>query len=185
MKKIISRSILCATLLMGSIFATSCDSETIAAIIAQLLNTGTTYTFSGTGNAASLIGTGTNTDGSYNYASDGTGTVQTNIQVSVASSGSTATMVIPSFKCGSFTMSQVTFSNLVLSTNGNYNTLSVGESSSADGSITYNSQTYDVCNLYIECKLNDSEIIISSMSIYFGDEKYVINLPFSGKVVTQ
>ena len=193
MKKFFARTLIC-TMLFGAGFGfTSCDGETIAAIIEQavsLLQQGTPYTFNGSGTATSLLGPA---DDNGTYQSDTT-IVLNNLtsQVSVNSTSTAATLAIAGFTCGSLQMEEVTFSNLELGTSsdGKSNTLTVGDNSSATGSVTYNGQSYDVTNLFIECTLNDQNISITQMSIYFGNESNydicVMNITYEGKIqVTQ
>ena len=193
MKKFFARTLIC-TMLFGAGFGfTSCDSETIAAIIEQavsLLQQGTPYTFNGKCTATSLLGPA---DDNGTYQSDTT-IVLNNLtsQVSVNSTSTAATLAIAGFTCGSLQMEEVTFSNLELGTSsdGKSNTLTVGDNSSATGSVTYNGKSYDVTNLFIECTLNDQNINITQMSIYFGNESNydicVMNITYEGKIqVTQ
>ena len=193
MKKFFARTLIC-TMLFGAGFGfTSCDGETIAAIIEQavsLLQQGTPYTFNGKGTATSLLGPA---DDNGTYQSDTT-IVLNNLtsQVSVNSTSTAATLAIAGFTCGSLQMEEVTFSNLELGTSsdGKSNTLTVGDNSSATGSVTYNGKSYDVTNLFIECTLNDQNINITQMSIYFGNESNydicVMNITYEGKIqVTQ
>ncbi len=193
MKKFFARTLIC-TMLFGAGFGfTSCDGETIAALIEQavsLLQQGTPYTFSGNGMATSLLGPA---DDNGTYQSDASVTLTgLTSQVTVNSTSTAATLTIAGFTCGSLQMEDVTFSNLVLGTSsdGKSNTLAVGDNSSATGSVTYNGQSYDVTNLFIECTLNDQKINITQMSIYFGNESNydicVMNITYEGKIqVTQ
>lgn len=186
MKKLFSRALICASLLTGSFSLSSCDSDTIAEIIntaLQLLQTGTTYTYTGTGNAESLISNGTS------YTSDKKVSGSFNVTVNVDNSGTTATLTIPAFTCGSLSMTECTFGSLILGTKDNKNVLSIDENNTTiAGQISYNGQTYDVSNLYIECTLDDSQIAIGSMSIYFGEPNgsnypVVMNFSYTGKIV--
>ena len=93
MKKFFARTVIC-TMLFGAGFGfTSCDGETIAAIIEQavsLLQQGTPYTFNGSGTATSLLGPA---DDNGTYQSDTT-IVLNNLtsQVSVNSTSTAATL---------------------------------------------------------------------------------------------
>lgn len=185
MKKLFSRALICVSLMVGTLSICSCDSETIAAILMQLLETGTSYTYTGTGNAESLIANG----GSFSRDKKISGNF--NVTVKVASTGTSADLTIPAFTCGSLSMSECTFSSLALGTQNDHNVLSTDENNTTIlGTVTYNGQTVDVSNLYIECTLDDSQINIKLMSIYFGEPNeagnypYAMNFSYSGKVVT-
>lgn len=189
MKKFFARTLIC-TMLFGAGFGfTSCDSETIAAIIEQavsLLQQGTPYTFNGSGTATSLLGP-VNAEGLYSATDETVILNDLTCKVTVNSNSTAATLEIPGFKCGKLEMSNVTFSDLTLGTNGNTNTLSEDlENTRILGSVKYDNQPYDVSGLIVKCTLNDSEIHITQMSIHFGDGDCAINLIYEGKIqVTQ
>ncbi len=151
--------------------------------VTSLLQQDTSYAFIGNGTATSLLGPA---DANGTYQSDKTIELKNlTSQVTVNSTSTAATLTIAGFACGRLQMEEVTFSNLVLCTNfdGKSNTLAVGDHSSATGSVTYNGQSYDIFNLYIECTLNEQNISIKQMSIYFGyDDICVMNITYEGKI---
>ncbi|GEM_PF-4388261 len=184
MKKTIKRIALCFAIGSMGLTMGSCDGDDITnilSIVQQLINmnAGTNYVYSGTGSSQSLVKSGEE------YQIDGNDSIAAQCQVSVSSNGATANLVLPAITCGNFQMSQVTFNSLALSVKDNLNYLSTGDNTTANGTLTYNGKTYDVSNLYIVCSLNDAQIAISEMSIYFGDDQYALNLTFNGKIVSQ
>lgn len=82
-------------------------------------------------------------------------------------------------------ISAITLSNLQMISTEAATTLSVGDGSYIDGTITANGQTLEASNLYITAASATSGIITLEMTIYFGDNAQAVNYKYSGKVVQQ
>jgi len=178
MKKLFRKALLFVSIISMGAFSVSCDSKTISAIFNNLIKLqGTTYTYSGNGTVQELI---LQSDGeSYQYGnatpSKFTGSVVLTVNNTLAE------LTIPSMTVNGASMSQVKFYNLAMQSTNNATKLDVGDSTSADGTLTVDGTTYSVSNVYIETAVTSQSIAITILSIYFGDNnEYAINITYTG-----
>lgn len=195
MRKIFRKAILSLCILsMGLVFANcstlgnfgkNIDSNTLTQIITALVTDlvgqkGTVYTFSGSGTAQQLV---MRSDGQYNSASDAT---NYKANMKVTTNNTFANLEIPAIKLKGCKMSIVTFYNLSMTTATNSTSLTVGDNTTADGTITIDGATYSVSNVYMETTVTNQKLTITMMSIYFGENnQYVMNLTYTGNGVTE
>ncbi len=195
MRKIFRKAILSLCILsMGLVFANcstlgnfgkNIDSNTLTQIITALVTDlvgqkGTVYTFSGSGTAQQLV---MRSDGQYNSAGDAT---NYKANMKVTTNNTFANLEIPAIKLKGCKMSIVTFYNLSMTTATNSTSLTVGDNTTADGTITIDGATYSVSNVYMETTVTNQKLTITMMSIYFGENnQYVMNLTYTGNGVTE
>ena len=187
MKRIFESVALCLAIAGAGLTTVSCDSDTITQILTEvlgnLLNTGETYSYSGSATLECLEGTYE----PMNYKSVAKGTAK--LQVNLTSSN-TGTLTIQGFNLDKASMSSITISGLVMTTNNNQSqtTLALGENSAfgQNDSFTYNGKTYPASNLYIEEATATSEQLKLKMTIYFGEGMTdAVNLIYSGQAVSE
>ena len=187
---------LCLFVAGTAMTTTSCSSDNggIAQILGTLLTNllgqqGTVYNFTGNGTMQVLK----------NTAAAGTDPVWTKVTESLTFQGTlpltvnntAATLQIPALNLGGNQMSQVTFSQLVLTAHSSgqtvdYTKIDTGTSSTATGTLTVNGTAYNVSNLYIDAKATNETMTVKGMSIYFGDNfEYVVNVVFTGTAAAQ
>ncbi len=201
MKKTFKTVVLALAVLCSGGVMTSCDSDAIAevlnTIIGNLVNTGQTYTYQGSATTQTLRNTSTTSTASWSYlnstsANDGTIAISS-MQVSLESSGATATLTIPTYTDGKATLNKIQIYNLVMTANsdGSATTLSISDDSTIDGSITVNGKAYSASNLYIDRATATSGAIDLKICIYFDSTdnpgKYIFatNLEYAGTAVTE
>ena len=166
-------------------FGKNIDSNTLTQIITALVTDlvgqkGTVYTFSGSGTAQQLV---MRSDGQYNSAGDAT---NYKANMKVTTNNTFANLEIPAIKLKGCKMSIVTFYNLSMTTATNNTSLTVGDNTTADGTITIDGATYSVSNVYMETTVTNQKLTITMMSIYFGESnQYVMNLTYTGNGLTE
>ena len=186
MRKIFRKAILSLCILSMGLVNVSCDSETITELITILITNlvgqqGTTYTFTGSGTAQELI---MQSDGQYQYGNATPSKFNGTFSVTV--NNTVANMTVPGMTVNGATMSAINFNDLSMAATSNNTTLDVGESTSAEGSLTVNGTTYDVSSVYMKTTVTSQKLTISEMSIYFGEKgEFAMNLTFAGNGVTQ
>lgn len=193
MKKIFKKCIVCLSILTMGLTSVSCDSDAITEILATLITNlltqqpGTTYTFSGQGTnqllkADSSVNTG--------YVAGGKeSTFKCNMTLTIATDN-TCTLTIPAMTIdGGASMSEVTFSNLVMTAATSSTKIDTGDSSTGLGTLTVNGQSYELSNVYMETSsgATNEKLSIATISIYFGENaEYVVNLTnYNGTAVTE
>ena len=195
MKKTFTRVIMALGILCSGAVVTSCDEDTITQIIniiGNLINTGQTYTYTGTATSLALDGSTTAQGWMGDYI-NGNKPNTYNMQVALKS-GNTGEITIPAYTDGKVTVNGITISNLVLSASQDqsYTEISLDESGNSriDGSITYNGVTYTTANLYIANAQATSAQIVLEMTIYFQGEEdgddysKAINFTYKGQTET-
>lgn len=186
MRKFFRKAILSVCILSMGLVNVSCDSDTITELITILITNlvgqqGTTYTFSGSGTAQELI---MQSDGQYQYGNATPAKFSGNFSVTV--NNTLANMTVPGMTVNGATISAINFYNLSMTATSNNTTLDVGDSTSAEGSLTVNGTTYEVSNVYMETTVTNQKLTITIMSIYFGESnQYVMNLTYLGNGVTE
>ncbi len=182
-----------AILCMGGV-TTSCDSESLTqvltTILGNLFNTGETYTFTGTGTSQAL--TGSINSGKWTYinssTSNSTGTSNLSSATVSLTCNTTANLTLPAYTDGKVSVGSITLYNLTMSTNSaqTLTTLSIGDNSSIDGSITVDGVTYTGYTVYLGKAEATSESINLEMTLYFQgasdgeDCSKAINLTYTG-----
>ena len=210
MKKTFTRVIMALGILCSGAVVTSCDEDTITQIIniiGNLINTGQTYTYTGTATSQSLTGSADNKEWVYINATksnpEGIYEFQ-NMEVSLNSSKTgTGTLTIPAYQEGNVTTSLITISGLSMAVSSDQSNtkLSIGEESRIEGSLTYNGKNYTAANLSIaEAQSTNGDQKIEGtatsaalqleMTIYFQGEEdgddysKAINFTYVGKAET-
>lgn len=185
MKKLFRSFALGLAIAGAGLTTVSCDSDTISQLIdvvlGNLVNTGQTYTYTGTANIQCLEGASAD-----QLAEVAKGTAQ--LQV-ILKSSTTGTLTIQGFTLDKASMTTVTLNNLAMTTDANKTktTLSIGDNSAfgQNDSFTYNGKTYPASNLHIETATATSDAIALKMTIWFGDYTDAVNLEYTGKAVSQ
>lgn len=98
--------------------------------------------------------------------------------------GQTATITVPAQTIDGAAMSDVALGNLIIAKNGTTNTITVGDNTTANGTITVNGTAYNISGAYLDaCSYTDAgEFDGGTIQFYFGPNKeFVANLKFSGK----
>lgn len=193
MRKFFRKAILSVCIFSMGLVNVSCDSDTITELITILITNlvgqqGTTYTFSGTGTAQELI---MQSDGQYQYGNATPSKFNGTFSVTV--NNTLANMTVPGMTVNGATMSAINFYNLSMTATSNNTTLDVGESTSAEGSLTVDGAEYPIYQVYIEYEneqlkttVTSQKLIIPIMSIYFGPNgEYAMNLTYTGNAVTE
>lgn len=181
MKKL-KRIALTLVVAVSGLTMTSCTesiagyTELIPLFLQLFLQQGQTYNFSGRGTMQVL---GPIEGGGYQ---DLTGQLQFEGTLPVTVNNNAAKLEIPEMDLGAAKMSLITFFNLIVKQQTDCSLIEVGENSTATGTLTVGSNSYEVTNLYIETmKATNSAMSISVMSIYFGpNQEYAVNVIFSG-----
>lgn len=193
MKKFFKKAFVMLGIAGMGLGTTSCDSETIEAllpvlteIIGNVFNNGTTNVYQGTYSLQHLT---TDGKGAYTLDSDklvfnGTGITVTKTNQNMVN------LVLPGTDgIGDATMTDVTIGNLEFVTDKSgavTNQIDLGDNSTIDGTLTVGNKTYTASNLYIKCTLTADKLTITEASIYFGDNaEMAINVTFSGNIVTE
>lgn len=194
MKKVFKSMMLALSFLSVGLVTTSCEEGGILSqILGNLFGQTETYNYTGSGTSECLTGSASTME--WTYINSSTPSKLTTTPVTLECKNSLATLTLPSYKDGKVTMNGVALYNLDMaaSADNSYTALTVGESSSIDGSIVYENTTYNAATVYITSARATSETMILEMTIYFqsaadataGDYSKAINFTYSGKIVAQ
>lgn len=172
-------------ILFTGVAVSSCDeNSTWMQILKNLIGSNTTYVYSGSASYQCLAEP--NEAGAYTKTLANFTTQNSQVTLTTTSINETsATLVLPAVSSNGVSISAITLSNLQMTSTEAATTLSVGDGSYIDGTITANGQTLEASNLYITAASATSGIITLEMTIYFGDNAQAVNYKYSGKVVQQ
>ena len=141
---------------------------------------GTTTNYSGTLSSQLLKKSGS----SYVFVnSNGNYATQT-ITLPVIASSNVATITLPEQTIDGAKMSQVSVGNITISKSGTTSTITVGDSSTASGTLTVDGTIYNISGAYLDkCTYTDAGAFEGgTIQFYFGtDNEYVASFKFSGK----
>lgn len=185
MKKFFTKVMVALCLMGGSMSFSSCDSDVVSEIVGALLPELIGDIWGGSGQTNNYVGNFSeqllvkNGEG-YAAATETEAYEGTTLAASVNKKNQVS-LTIPGHTNASetFTISDITISNLDLDESGS---LEVGDNSSISGSIKVGSKTYEASDAYIKCTITSSNLTVSTISIYFGDDEYALNVTFSGAI---
>jgi len=182
-----------AALLLSGTTLVSCDQaavqQILTTVVSTLMSSGQTKVYAG--KATSLSMTGSANKSYWNAINTRTATAFSSASVQLQSGISgTGTLVIPAFTDGKVTVNQITIYNLALTSSNNQasTNISIGDSSTIDGSIVVGGVTYTAANLYIETGVATQQAINLTMTLYFAsandgdDYSKAINYTFTGNI---
>lgn len=152
----------------------------VTAIASNYVNAqGTTYNYTGTAQAQLLKKTA---DGYLFVEKDGK-TTKVDMTLPLVA-GNVATIQFPTISVDGGTMTNTAVGNLVITANGSKNTVTVGDQTTATGSLTLDGKTYNISGVYLQdCTYSTTKFEGKTMQIYFGDANdYVMSITFDGKV---
>lgn len=193
MKKFFKKAFVVLGIAGMGLTTTSCDSETLEAllpilteVIGNVFNNGTTNVYQGTYSLQHLTSNG---KGAYTQESEKLTFNGTSLTVTENTRTSTVNIVLPGTDgIGDATMSDITVSGLefVKDSNGGVtNQIDLGDNSTIDGTLTIGDKTYTASNLYIKSTLTAEKLVITEASIYFGDSyEQAVNVTFTGAITT-
>lgn len=98
--------------------------------------------------------------------------------------GQVATISVPAQTVDGATMSQVALGNLNIAKNGSASTITVGDNTTANGTLTVNGTTYPITGAYLEkCTYTEAGTLEAALiQFYFGEgQDYVASFKFKGK----
>lgn len=144
------------------------------------VNLGTTNIYTGSASLECLEGT----SNPMNYKVVGKGTAMLQTSVNVSSFDNLTTLTIQGTTVGDVTLDKLTIWKLESEQrNSTQYSLYIGESSSIEGHFTYNGNTFEASNLFIDnaTSFSASEITLN-MTIYYGsDMTEAVNMVYTGK----
>jgi hypothetical protein len=190
MKKVFKSMIVALSFLSMGMLTTSCEEGGILSqILPNLFGQTETYNYSGTATSECLTGAASTMQ--WNYINTPT-SIKLTAPVTLTVKNSLTTLELPSYIDGKVTMNNVTLYNLAMaaSNDQSHTVLSVGESSTIDGSIQIGSTTYTAGTVYITKAQATPESLILDMTIYFAaqnenDYTKAVNFTYNGKIVTE
>lgn len=175
-----------ATLSLGSMM-TSCDEENgIISIIRNLLNPGETYTYTGTAASQSLTGS---YDKEEWYRINDKDSQFSNMQVTLKSTQTDATITIPAFTDGKVSVSSTTIGGLTQTLNEEKTLTTLGidmSTTTIDGTISVDGTSYTIRNLYFEKAAATTTSLELAITLYYsidseGDNySKAINFTYTG-----
>jgi len=155
------------------------NNEQVGQIVQTLLTNyvsmqGTTYNCTGTGTAALWTNKGTAATPNF-LAGDNQSSSMTITTVLFQTSGQ---LTFPTLSVGGATMEGVALGAL----NYTNSTLTVGDNTTAAGTLTVNGKTYSVAGAYLNnCTFSNNKLSAGTVQIYFGTNyEYLVNLSFTG-----
>lgn len=190
MKKVFKNMMIALSFLSMGMVTTSCEE---GGILSQLLPNlfGQTEIYNYEGSATSECLTGAASTMQWNYINTPT-SVKITAPVRLTVKNSLTTLELPSYIDGKVTVNNVTLYDLAMaaSNDQSHTVLSVGESSSIDGSIQIGAATYNAGTVYITKAQATPESLILDMTIYFAaqnetDYTKAVNFSYNGKIVTE
>lgn len=98
--------------------------------------------------------------------------------------GQMATITVPAQTVDGATMSQVSLGNLIITKNGTSSTITVGDNTTANGTLTVSGTPYSISGAYLEkCTYTEAGALEAAViQFYFGTNKeYVASFKFAGK----
>lgn len=159
-----------ATLSLGSMM-TSCDEENgIISIIKNLLNPGESYTYTGTAASQSLTGS---YDKEEWYRINDKDSQFSNMQVTLKSTQTDATITIPAFTDGKVSVSATTIGGLTQTLNEEKTLTTLGidmSTTTINGTITVDGTTYTIRNLYFEKAAATTTSLELAITLYYGTD---------------
>ena len=159
-----------ATLSLGSMM-TSCDEENgIISIIKNLLNPGETYTYTGTAASQSLTGS---YDKEEWYRINDKDSQFSNMQVTLKSTQTDATITIPAFTDGKVSVSATTIGRLTQTLNEEKTLTTLGidmSTTTINGTITVDGTSYTIRNLYFEKAAATTTSLELAITLYYGTD---------------
>lgn len=169
---------------------TSCgDDDIISTIIQELITNligqqGQVYNYNVTGSVQKLYKE--TAEGNY---MNGAASQTFKAMIPVTVNNNTATIVIPAMTVDGITMTNVTFSGLVLTAVGQqYTSMTMSEEGvGVEGTATINGKQYPVTNLFIkDARLTSEQMSMNTFQIFFGENlEYVVSLTnVSGDIVS-
>ena len=201
MKKFFKHTALLLAILSTGTIVTSCNEDTLTYvfnIISNFINTGQNYIYTGSASSQTLQGqegsmtasawrgdyvnkTDDNPTGAYNFSG---------MKVTLTT-GNTAQIVIPAYQEGNVSLTDITISDLSLTSSADQKTATIDltESSMIDGTLTYNNVNYPAGNLYIEKAVVTETQLELSLTIFFagsteGEYPMATNFTFQGTLPT-
>lgn len=98
--------------------------------------------------------------------------------------GQMATITVPAQTVDGATMSQVALGNLNIAKNGTASTITVGDNTTANGTLTVNGTSYNITGAFLDgCTYTEAGTIEAGLiQFYFGtNQEYVASFKFKGK----
>lgn len=190
MKKIFRNIAMCLAIGTMGLTTTSCgDDDIISTIIQELITNligqqGQVYNYNVTGSVQKLYKE--TAEGNY---MNGAASQTFKAMIPVTVNNNTATIVIPAMTVDGITMTNVTFSGLVLTAVGQqYTSMTMSEEGvGVEGTATINGKQYPVTNLFIkDARLTSEQMSMNTFQIFFGENlEYVVSLTnVSGDIVS-
>ena len=196
MKKFFKKAFMVLGIMGMGMGTTSCDNEVVNEIIknidwsallgemvGNLFNGGTTNVYQGKYTLQHLVSDG---KGAYTLESEKLEFAGTGITVTKNRDNSINIVFPGTDGIGDAAMSEaVTVQNLQFVTDEKTGTVTnkvdLGDNSYIDGTLTINGVAYPASNLYINCTLTESQLVVTEASIYFGEKaEHAINVTFNG-----
>lgn len=178
-----------ACALVVSFTLTSCQTlqtisknEQVGQIIQAILTNyismqGTTYNCTGTGSAALWKNKGTQTAPNFLAGEN----QSSNMTITAVFSQTAAQLTLPALTVEGAKMEGVALGALTYANN----TITVGDNTTAAGTLTVNGTAYPVAGAYLNnCTFSNNKLAAGTVQIYFGaNYEYLINLSFTGNAV--
>jgi len=191
MKKTFKKVALFAGIVAATTALTGCqtvanlaNNENVKTVVSTLLTNyvagqGTTTNYTGTLSSQLLKKSGT----SY-VTVNSKGTLATQTATIPVVAGTMATLTIPAMTIDGASMSEVSLGNLNIAKSGTSSTITVGDNTTAAGTLTVSGTAYSISGAYLEsCTYTDAGALEGGLiQFYFGTNKeYVASFKFSGK----
>lgn len=189
MKKIITRALLACLALGAGLTATSCDEDTLSALLGGLFNQGETYSYTG-GEKVTVM---SDYDGtSYNNALiNGAEIAAKSVTFKATQVGNTVSgeLALPALTSTGgdvqLNITAATFARLLCTTVGDKTQIATTTETTADGTITVDGHPYAITNLYIDpaSYVTQTDIHLT-LSIFYGENnEYAVNVEYTGEVI--
>lgn len=196
MKKFFKKAFVVLGIMGMGLGTTSCDSEILqgldwGALLTELLgnvfNGGNTNAYQGKYTLQHLVSDG---KGAYMPDSEKLEFDGTTCTATLGRNNAVNLLLPGTDGIGDATMSDVNVYNLEFvqdeKSGSVTNKVDLGNNSSIDGKVTVNGKEYVASNLYLDCTMTDSKLIIKQADIYFGEnDEHVIRVTFLNGTIVQ